>query len=178
MLFLLKVPFDRFAVAFLIATLFNLLGGPAWAADRAYYSTGDSIGVRSGGSRVQVSAQLQAAGITARIQPPVLVSLSLFGPAATVRLPLSGVAPAGYRAGVLVTTNNATALLNTRLLETATLSTYLHNTLRETQPVDAALLKLALLAATGQPRQLEFTTSLSFDRVEVSFDPGASSGWS
>ncbi len=35
------------------------------------------------------------------------------------------------------------------------------------------MLQLALLAAAGQPQQLEFTTSLSFDRVEVSFDPGA-----
>ncbi len=177
MLFLLKVPFNRLAFrrsvpAFLFVFLLSLLSGQAWAADRAYYSTGDSISVPSGGSRVGISAQLQAAGITASVQPPSLISLGLFGPVATVRIPLSGVAPAGYRAGVLVSTNN-TGLLNTRLLETVTLRTYLHNTLRETQPVDASLLKLALLAAAGQPRQLEFTTSLSFDRVEVSFDPGA-----
>jgi hypothetical protein len=90
---------------------------------------------------------------------------------ATVRLPLSGEAPAGYRAGVLVSTNNA-GLLSTRALETVTLRTYLGNVPRETQPVDAAVLRLALLAAAGQPRQLEFTTTLSFDQVEISFDPG------
>ena len=177
MLFLLKIPFNGRAYlgsvpTVLVVCLLSLLGGPAWAADRAYYSNSDSVSVRSGGSRVEISAQLQAVGITASVQPPSLVSLSLFGPVATVRLPLSGEAPAGYRAGVLISTSN-NALLSARTLETVTLRTYLHNTLRETQPVDAALLKLALLAAAGQPRQLEFTTSQSFDRVEVSFDPGA-----
>jgi hypothetical protein len=91
---------------------------------------------------------------------------------ATVRLPLSAEAPAGYRAGVLVSTSN-TGLLGTRALETVTLRTFLGNTPRETKLVDAAVLRLALLAAAGQPRQLEFTTTMSFDQVEISFDPGA-----
>ncbi|HET9502242.1 MAG TPA: T9SS type A sorting domain-containing protein [Hymenobacter sp.] len=147
----------------------SMAGSTARAADRVYYSTGDSISVSSGSGRVSIASKVQAGvlSLAASVRAP-----SLLGPAATVRLPLSGVAPAGYRAGVLVSTNN-TGLLSTRLLETVTLRTYLRNALRETQPVSATVLQLALLAAAGQPQQLEFTTSLSFDRVEVSFDPGA-----
>ncbi len=154
-------------LAFLV-WIASLAGPAAHAADRVYYSTGDSISVSSGSSRVSVATKVQAGALslTASVRAP-----SLLGPAATVRLPLSGVAPGGYRAGVLISTNN-TGLLSTRLLETVTLRTYLHNALRETQPVSATVLQLALLAAAGQPQQLEFTTSLSFDRVEVSFDPG------
>jgi hypothetical protein len=178
MLFLAKVP-SRFLafrqLVWVAALLLGLGRTSSWAAERAYYSTGDSISLPSGVSRVELAAKAQAGALslTASVRPPsFLLGLGLFGPAATVRLPLSGVAPAGYRAGVLVSTNNA-GLLSTRALETVTLRTYLHSTLRETQLVDAAVLKLALLAAAGQPQQLEFTTSLSFDRVEVSFDPGA-----
>lgn len=173
MLFLLKIILWRASHLSFVGLLFLMLAAswlvvPAHAADRVYYSTGDSISVPSGGSRVSLATKAQAGALSlaASVRAP-----SLLGPAATVRLPLSGVAPAGYRAGVLVSTNNS-ALLSTRLLETVTLRTYLHNTLRETQPVSAAVLQLALLAAAGQPQQLEFTTSLSFDRVEVSFDPG------
>ena len=180
MLFLPKVPFAAWASAcakptLLFISLLSLLALSAGAADRAYYSTGDSVSVRNGASRIDVAAKAQAAGLslTASIRPPSLlnIGLGIFGPAATVRLPLSGEAPAGYRAGVLVSTNN-TGLLTTGALETVTLRTYLRNAPRETQLVDAAVLKLALLAAAGQPRQLEFTTSMSFDRVEVTFDPG------
>jgi len=180
MLFLLKVPFATWASAcakpvLLLISLLSLLVLSAGAADRAYYSTGDSMSVRNGASRIDVATKAQAAGLslTASIRPPGLVNvfLGIFGPAATVRLPLSGEAPAGYRAGVLVSTTN-TGLLTTGALETVTLRTYLRNALRETKPVDAAVLKLALLAAAGQPRQLEFTTTMSFDRVEVTFDPG------
>jgi hypothetical protein len=163
---------SAFAVA--VLCLLSLCQIPALAADRAYYSTGDGVSVSSGSSRVDVATKAQAAGLalTASIRPPSVVSVGVLGPIATVRLPLSGEAPAGYRAGVLVSTTN-TGLLSTRTLETVTLRTYLGNALRETQPVDAALLRLALLAAAGQPRQLEFTSTLSFDQVEISFDPGA-----
>ena len=177
MFFIEKIPFGLWAASRLAfaAMLVCWLGTAACqAADRAYYSTGDSISVPSGGSRVELATKAQAGALSlaASVRAPGLLSLGVLGPVATVRLPLSGVAPAGYRAGVLVTTNNS-ALLSTRALETVTLRTYLHNTLRETQPVSAAVLKLALLAAAGQPQQLEFTTTMSFDRVEVSFDPGA-----
>jgi hypothetical protein len=179
MLILLKVPFRRWpsATSFcvvLLVCLWSLAATPAPAADRAYYSTGDGVSVSSGSSRIDLAAKTQAAGLelTAIIRPPGTISVGVLGPVATVRLPLSGEAPAGYRAGVLVSTNN-TGLLGTRALETVTLRTYLGSVPRETQPVDAALLRLALLAAAGQPRQLEFITTLSFDQVEISFDPGA-----
>ncbi len=176
MLFIEKIPFKFRAPAQLFAFVWLLLLGhtSSRAAGRAYYSTGDSIGLASSGSRVELATRLQAGALslTASVRPPSVLGLGVLGPVATVRLPLSGVAPAGYRAGVLVSTTNS-GLLSTRALETVTLRTYLHSTLRETQPVDAAVLRLALLAAAGQPQQLEFTTSLSFDRVEVSFDPGA-----
>ena len=178
MLFIKKVPFKAPVLSesghvVLFVFLLSLLSMRAWAADRAYYSTGDGVSVSSGSSRIDLATQAQAAGLelTASIRPPGFISLGVLGPTATVRLPLSGVAPAGYRAGVLVSTTN-NSLLSTRALETVTLRTYLGNTVRETQPIDAAVLKLALLAAAGQPRQLEFTTTMSFDRVEISFDPG------
>jgi hypothetical protein len=177
MLFIGKIP-SRFWVVRplvgIVALLLWLSCASSRAAERAYYSTGDSISVPGGSSRIDLATKVQAGALSlaASVRPPSLLSLGVVGPAATVRLPLSGVAPAGYRAGVLVSTTNS-ALLSTRTLETVTLRTYLRNTLRETQPVDAAVLRLALLAAAGQPQQLEFATSLSFDRVEVSFDPGA-----
>jgi hypothetical protein len=178
MFFLLKMPFgdcvpSRSALVFALACLLSLWNVAARAADRAYYSTGDGVSVSSGSGRVELATKTQAAGLelTASIRPPGVVGLGVFGPAATVRLPLSGEAPAGYRAGVLVSTAN-TGLLSTRTLETVTLRTFLGNAPRETKLVDAALLRLALLAAAGQPRQLEFTTTLSFDQVEISFDPG------
>jgi hypothetical protein len=154
-----------------LLSLLSLLALPAGAADRAYYSAADSVSVRSGSSRVDLAAQAAGVSVMASIRPPSL-NLGVLGPVATVRLPLSGVAPAGYRAGVLVSTNN-NALLNIGALETVTLRTFLGNKARETQPVDAAVLRLALLAAAGQPRQLEFITTMSFDRIEISFDPGA-----
>lgn len=165
---------SRPALAVALVCLLSLWNALARAADRGYYSTGDGVSVSSGNSRIDLATKTQAAGLelTASIRPPGAISLGVLGPVATVRLPLSGEAPGGYRAGVLVSTTN-TGLLSTRALETVTLRTYLGTVLRETQPVDAALLKLALLAAAGQPRQLEFTTTLSFDQVEISFDPGA-----
>jgi hypothetical protein len=156
-----------------LACLLSLWNASARAADRAYYSTGDGVSVSSGSTRIDLATKTQAAGLelTASIRPPRIIGIGVLGPEATVRLPLSGEAPAGYRAGVLVSTAN-TGLLSTRTLETVTLRTFLGNAPRETKVIDAALLRLALLAAAGQPRQLEFTTTLSFDQVEISFDPG------
>ncbi|MGI4862779.1 MAG: T9SS type A sorting domain-containing protein [Janthinobacterium lividum] len=150
-----------------------LVSAHAWAADRAYYSTGDSVAIRSGSSRVTLGTKAQAGALalTATISAPSVVSLGVLGPKTTVRFALSGEAPAGYRAGVLVSTQNS-GLLSLSALESVELRTYLGGKFRESQPIDAAVLKLALLAAAGQPRQLEFTTTMSFDRVEITFDPG------
>jgi hypothetical protein len=107
MFFLLKIPFEASdsswsALVVALVCLLSVWSAPARAADRAYYSTGDSISVPSGGSRVELATKAQAAGLelTASIRPPGLISIGVFDPAVTVRLPLSGVAPVGYHAGI------------------------------------------------------------------------------
>ncbi|WP_158010064.1 T9SS type A sorting domain-containing protein [Hymenobacter glacialis] len=84
-----------------------------------------------------------------------------------LRLKLTGVAPAGYRAGVLLA--NASGLLSLNALGTVTLRTYLSGAtpeLREEKVVRADVVRASLLA-TDRPTQLEFSSSKSFDAVEI-----------
>ncbi|OGX81979.1 hypothetical protein BEN47_04995 [Hymenobacter lapidarius] len=84
-----------------------------------------------------------------------------------LRLQLTGEAPAGYRAGVLLA--NASGLLSLNALGTVTLRTYLSGAtpeLREEKVVRADLVRASLLA-TDRPTQLEFSSSKSFDAVEI-----------
>jgi hypothetical protein len=110
-----------------------------------------------GGVELGTSAQLANLTLAANVyasQSPV-----------RVRLPLTGTAPAGHRAGMLV--SSLGSLANLDLLSTVTLRTYLNGVLQESQPVDITLLKAMLLAGNGSPEQLEFTSKFPFDNVEL-----------
>ena len=110
-----------------------------------------------GGVELGTSAQLANLSLAANVyasESPV-----------RLRLPLTGTAPAGHRAGMLV--SSLGSLANLDLLSTATLRTYLDGVLQESQPVDLSLLKAALLAGNGIPEQLEFTSKFPFNSVEL-----------
>lgn len=84
-----------------------------------------------------------------------------------LRLKLTDVAPAGYRAGRVVA--NASVPLSLSALGMVTLRTYLTGAvpeLREEQVVSADVIR-ASLGANGLPTQLEFLSSKSFDAVEI-----------
>ena len=87
-------------------------------------------------------------------------------------LKLTGTAPAGHRAGVVLA-NTATGLANASALGTVTLRTYLNGTApaqrQEQKVVPATVLKALLLGTGTRPTQLEFVTSKPFDAVEVEF---------
>ena len=87
-------------------------------------------------------------------------------------LKLTGTAPAGYRAGVVLA-SAASGLANVSALGTVTLRTYLNGTapaqLQEQKIVQATVLKALLLGAGTRPTQLEFSASKPFDAVEIEF---------
>ncbi|OGX88639.1 hypothetical protein BEN48_08390 [Hymenobacter glacialis] len=139
----------------------------------AYYSTGSNVF-----QITQPSPQVTGSGnVTAGLNASdsdfstfaVLrtdANLTLGNPVG-LRLKLTGVAPAGYRAGVLLA--NASGLLSLNALGTVTLRTYLSGAtpeLREEKVVRADVVRASLLA-TDRPTQLEFSSSKSFDAVEI-----------
>ena len=84
-----------------------------------------------------------------------------------LRLKLTGVAPAGYRAGMVIA--NASVPLSLSALGTVTLRTYLTGAtpeLREQKVVSADVVR-ASLGISGLPTQLEFVSSQAFDAVEI-----------
>jgi len=139
----------------------------------AYYSTGSNAyrvtqpsPQVSGSGNVALGANAADGdfGTFATLRTDVTASA---GVPVGLRLNLTGAAPAGYRAGVLLA--NASGLLSLQALGTVTLRTYLTGAtpeLREEKVVRADLVRAALLA-TDRPAQLEFTSSLSFDAVEM-----------
>ncbi|TVT41139.1 T9SS type A sorting domain-containing protein [Hymenobacter setariae] len=147
-----------------------LVAGQGQAADLAYYSNGQNVSVPAGGPNVSLALASEAA--QQQLTATVTVSTSS---AVTVRLPLTGTGQVGFRAGILVSTDNAPSLLGlSQLLQlqalgTITLRTYLGGALQQEQVVDASVAQLALLAAPGQPTQLEFVSRAAFDQVEVTF---------
>ncbi|NML66830.1 hypothetical protein HHL22_16615 [Hymenobacter sp. RP-2-7] len=148
--------------------LLSLLLAAAAARGAAYYSSASPVVATQptgfgctpllcGGVAVGTAAQLADLSFAANVYTATTAPVVL-------RLPLSGTAPAGYRAGMLVA---ALGGLNISALKTATLRTYLDGALRETKAVDLSLLRAALLAGAGAPEQLEFTSTLSFNQVEL-----------
>ena len=153
-----------------VAALLGLLLAAAAARGQAYYSSSSPIVTTPtpytcstlgacGGVQVGSSAQLNDLTLAANVyaaQNPV-----------RVQLPLTGTAPAGYRAGMLV--SSLGSLVNLDLLRTATLRTYLDNVPQQEQVVDLAALKARLLAGNGSPEQLEFDSpaTMPFNRVEL-----------
>ena len=150
--------------ALLLSTLL-LLATAAWGT--AYYSsaaptvaTPSACGVPINCGGVQVATAAQLAGLTLAAN----VYAATNGPV-TLRLPLGGTAPSGYRAGFLV--SNLGTAVSLQTLGTVTLRTYLSGILQQSSLVDASVLQAALLTSTGDPAQLEFVTAKPFDAVEL-----------
>lgn len=148
--------------------LLSLLLAAVAARGAAYYSSAKPVVVAQptglgctlalcGGIQVGTAAQLAdlslAANVYAATSGPVIV-----------RLPLSGTAPAGYRAGMLVSNLGG---IGVSALKTATLRSYLGGVRQESKAVDLTLLQAALLAGAGAPQQLEFTSTMPFDQLEL-----------
>ena len=174
------VPFSlRLPKAWLLSTLVLLLllgASGATVAQTplpAYYSTGGSVYKLQQPSPQIAGSGYVAAGLNAAdgdfstfatLKTDVSVTV---GAPVGLGLGLTGVAPAGYRAGVLLA--NASGLLSLQAIGTVTLRTYLRGAspeLREEKVVQAELVRAALLA-TDRPTQLEFVSSKSFDAVEI-----------
>ena len=173
----------RFAVCiFQLALLVLGLapGGWAQAALPAYYSTGapgTAFQVTQPSSQVAASGNVTGGALAADGDFATFATLKVDATASLnvpvgLLLKLTGPAPAGYRAGVVLA-NTAAGLAGVSLLGTVTLRTYLNGTApdqrQETKVVQATVLQALLLGAGTQPTQLEFITSKPFDAVEVEF---------
>ncbi|SFQ23464.1 hypothetical protein [Hymenobacter arizonensis] len=162
-----------FVAALVVEMVTRALAVSAQSPLPAYYSTGGvfqvtqpatataggsvTAGVNAADGNFSTFATLQTDG---RLNVGVPVAL---------RLKLAGEAPAGYRAGVVLA--NASSTLDLAVLGAVTLRTYLTSagpTPREQKVVRLDLLQAAL-GANDLPTQLEFTSALSFDAVEIEF---------
>ena len=142
------------------AEVFRSTGGPLSTSSALNCNF---LGACSGVS-TSVSTPAGSVAITAAVYLPTSGS-------ARLRFKLNGMARAGYRAGVLLSTNPT--LLGLNALNTVTIRTY-NSVLaptapQETQPVAGSVLRAQLLAGQGSPTQLEFVAAADFDQVEVEF---------
>ena len=124
------------------------------------------LGVCSAGAEVSATG-LADLSLAAKVYLPVGI-----GSSTKLRLQLNGTAPAGFRAGVLLT--NGATLLGINGLGAITLRTYLSssptpNTAQDTRVVAASAAQAQLLATNGQPQQLELISTKDFDQVEIEF---------
>ncbi|GAB3635284.1 hypothetical protein GCM10027422_08740 [Hymenobacter arcticus] len=169
-------------VAFLVFTLVLLLlvarAQAQTSTPMAYYSNAATLisPVRaSSGTGVAVNvAGLADLSLAAQVYLPVTV-----GAVTKLRLQLSGTAPAGYRAGMVLANGGALAGLNA--LGAITLRTYNSKSTTpevalDTKVVDASVAQAQLLATNGQPDQLELISTQAFDQVEIEFAAAASTG--
>jgi hypothetical protein len=145
----------------LLLLLGVLAASNAWAVERAYYSGSGSI-TSSTSSSVALATDIEANSLALS----ATVTSSSTGPV-KLRLKLNGTAPAGYRAGMLVSNADGNTLLSTA--STVTLRTYLDNVQQEERLVDASLVQTALLSRDGQPTQFEFNSTKDFNQVEIEF---------
>ncbi|WBA43960.1 hypothetical protein [Hymenobacter canadensis] len=154
------------ALALLVDLLLLGLVPAAWAQLPAYCSTSGVFQVtQSGGGNVTNGSRAVDSDFSnfATLTTAVLALNNPVG----LRMQLTNEVPAGYRAGVVLA--NASGLLNINALGTVTLRTYLSTAtpqLREEKVVRADLVRAALLAI-DRPTQLEFSSSQSFDAVEI-----------
>ncbi|GAB3731083.1 hypothetical protein GCM10027594_13080 [Hymenobacter agri] len=162
--------------------LLGLVPG-AWAQATlpAYYSSGTTYKVTQPSPQVSGSGNVTAGGnasdndfatfATLKVDATVTATASVNRPVGLL-LKLTGTAPAGYRAGVVLA-NTGTGLANVSALGTVTLRTYLNGTeianRQEEKVVQATVLQALLLGAGTRPTQLEFITSKPFDAVEIEF---------
>lgn len=159
-----------------LLALLSLLLAAAKAKATAYYSSAPPTVATPAACGVPATCGGVAVGSAAQLQDFSLAANIYAAPAGpvVVRLPLSGTAPAGHRAGMLVSSLGSIASLQT--LGGATLRTYLGNTLQETKLVDLTALRATLLASNGAPEQIEFTSTLPFDQVELELASTTSTG--
>jgi hypothetical protein len=134
----------------------------AFAQLPAYYSTGGPTNLVTTGGSVTVGTNASAGALSAFATVQVN-GLSVVGSPVSLRLNLTGEAPAGYRAGVVLANTSGTLTLTA--LGAVRLRTYLNGAVRETRLVKANALE-ASLGGNSLPTQLEFTSTLSFDAVE------------
>lgn len=169
-------------VAFLVFTLVLLLlvarAQAQTSTSAAYYSNAATLvapvkTASSTGVAVNV-AGLADLSLAAQVYLPVTV-----GAVTKLRLQLSGTAPAGYRAGMVLANGGALAGLNA--LGAITLRTYNSKSTTpgvalDTKVVDASVAQAQLLATNGQPDQLELISTQAFDQVEIEFAAAATTG--
>jgi hypothetical protein len=139
----------------------------------AYYSTIGGFQVTQPSPQVATSGNVTLGGNAADGDFATFATLKVdanIGAPVRLYLPLSALAPAGYRAGIVLAT--ASGLANISALSTVTLRTYISvggvPQLQETKVVRAEVVR-ALLGAGALPTQLEFLSSKPFSAVEVEF---------
>ena len=175
-----NVSFARFGALLLYLSLFFVglaPGARAQATLPAYYSTGTTYQVTQPSPQVAGSGNV-AAGANASDNDFATYATLKVDATASIGVPvglllkLTGTAPAGYRAGVVLA-NTAAGLASVNALGTVTLRTYLNGTTtaqrQEEKVVQATVLQALLLGAGTRPTQLEFITSKPFDAVEIEF---------
>ena len=145
----------------------------AQASLPAYYSTAGGAQVTQPLPQVTGSGNVSLSGNAADGDFATFATLKVdanVGAPVKLYLPLAGLAPAGYRAGVVLAT--ASGLATISALSTVTLRTYITvdgaPQLQETRVVRAELVR-ALLGAGTLPTQLEFISAKPFGAVEVEF---------
>ncbi len=147
----------------LLLLLGVLAASNAWAVERAYYSRSASA-PNTTASNVTVVSTLSPDNLS-------LAATVTTDPAQAVklRLNLNGTAPGGYRAGMLVSNSDGSALASG--VTAVTIRTFLNDNLQEQKTVDATLVQTALLDNDNQPRQFEFNTAVGkdFNQVEIEF---------
>lgn len=181
MQFLEKIKNGHMLASALRSLLMPLLLAVAFGAHgAAYYSTGAPIS--SSPTRVCTIAGCTT-GVTTDVTTPVgMVSISAtaYLPIAgttKLRYQLNGIAPAGYRGGVLLSPNSSLVSLNA--LGGVAIRTYLSTNPTKVQDemlVSASAAGARLLAGKGNPVQMELISTSSFDQVEVEFGSAVSLG--
>jgi hypothetical protein len=149
-------------VRLLLFLLGVLVSSNTWAVERAYYSGGGSV---SSPAPANVTLSTSNDANTLTLAATATTSASS---AVKVRLKLNGgIAPAGYRAGMLVS-NSASSLAQSGLT-VVTLRTFLNDVPQEARIVDASLVQAALLNNNNLPAQFEFNSTKDFNQIEIEF---------
>lgn len=145
----------------LLLLLGVLAASNAWAVERAYYSGSGSMSSPTP-PNVALSTSVDASNLTLAATATTSASSPV-----KLRLKLNGTAPAGYRAGMLVSNSAGSALISGVTL--VTLRTFLNDVQQELKIVDASLVQSALLNDNYLPIQFEFNSTKDFNQVEIEF---------
>jgi hypothetical protein len=156
------------------AITMSLLLAAAVVNAAAYYSTGAPIS----SSPVATCGLTCSTGVTTNVTTPaggVTITAAAILPTSgvtTLRYQLDGTALAGYRGGVLLSSNGGLLKLNP--LSAITIRTYLSTGNTPDIPQDelvvsASVAQAELLAGKGAPAQLELISTAPFNQVEIEF---------